>query len=159
MIEPIYTPTSPPEVPEAQRVAQDLLAGLDPERARLIEHHAREFAKVWKNPRVTPDEILAAMGTNAILLLQGAQCSVANLAAIAAIQGKAITDIIPLADFYPPREFIPLPDGTVTLAPPADGFDAWGNPLPVETPAEESDLSDSSDASDATPTPSPLSTP
>lgn len=129
-MDPIYTPPPPPEIPEAQLVAQDLLAGLDPERARLIEHHAREFAKVWRNPRVTPDEILAAMGANAIFLQQGAQCSVANLAAIAAIQGKAISDIISLSDFYPPREFVPHDDGTVTIGPIPAGCDAWGRPLP-----------------------------
>ena len=137
MSEPIRPQKQIPQTPEAKLVAENLLDGLTPERERLIEHHAREFAKVWRNTRVTPDEILAAMGDEAHLLLKGSRCSVANLMAIAAINGKTIDDIMPRSDWYPPREFIEHEDGTVTLGPPADDSDAWGNLIPIQEPEPE----------------------
>ena len=36
----------------------------------------------------------------------------------------------------PRREFVPHEGGTVTLAPPADGYDAWGNLIPVPDPQD-----------------------
>lgn len=134
---PIYTPPPTVEEPEADRIARDLLMSLPTANAQMIEIHRAGFFKVWRNPNVTPDAILAALGSNAWRLLSAAQVSVTNLQAIAAITSNTIDDIMPREWWYPPREFIPHDDGTVTLAPPADGFDAWGNPIPEPQPEPE----------------------
>lgn len=127
---PIYTPPTPPEVAEETLIARDLLCGLAPENQRIIEHHYREFCKVWKNPRITPDAIIAAMGTDAWRMLAAARVSVQNICNIAAITGNTIDDVMPREWWYPPRNFVQHEDGSVTLDPPADGFDAWGNQIP-----------------------------
>lgn len=136
---PIYIPPPDPEIPEADLIAKDLLMSLPTANAQMIEIHRSGFFKVWRNPRVTPDEILAALGTNGTRLLAAAQVSVTNLNAIAGITGHTIDDIMPREWWYPPREFIQHPDGTVTLAQPAEGFDAWGNPIPTPEPEPQTE--------------------
>lgn len=128
----IQLPTPPPK-PAAQSIAEDLLAGLNAEMARRVEHHAREFAKFWDSPE-TPDVILAAMGPYAILMLQAATENLSNIGKLAAMVGLTLDDAISPQHYMPRREFITT-DGVVTLAPPADGFDAWGRPLPDPKPA------------------------
>jgi hypothetical protein len=54
------------------------------------------------------------------------------LEALAEIAGGELTDLISLEYVIPRREFIPAEDGTATLAPPDEGFDAWGRPIPEE---------------------------
>jgi len=106
-----------------------------------IQTQRESYDAFWNSP-ATPDEILADFGTDALRMLMSAQESVRHIATIAEICGEQLADAIPLECVIPRREFVVeidpdnKPTGRVTLAPPADGFDAWGRPLPQPEPAE-----------------------
>ena len=122
------------ELPEEQAkplekmIAEHLLFTLNAEFARRIEHHATEFHRFWDS-QATPDSILAEMGTSAALFLAASVINLQFIEALAQLGGKTLDDAIPAADRVPRREIILLPDGSATLAAPAPGFDAWGNPI------------------------------
>jgi hypothetical protein len=80
-------------------------------------------------------------------MLGSASESVEHIARLAAMVKKQLTDFLPADQWMPRREFVPASDGTVTLAPPAAGFDAWGRELPPppvpETESAEGETTDS----------------
>jgi hypothetical protein len=126
----ILIPLPEEETKPAQRIiAEHLLALVNAEFARRIEHHAKEFHRFWSSA-ATPDSILAEMGPNAGLFLAASVINLRGIEALAQLVGKTIDDAIPATDRVPRREIILHPDGSASLAPPAPGFDAWGNPLP-----------------------------
>lgn len=136
---------TPPTPPLAQTIASEMLAGLNAEMARRVDHHAREFKRFWESS-ATPDEILAAMGPAAPLMLATSRENLRNIGTLAAMVGKTLDDAIPPTSYMPRREFLETETG-IELLPPVDGFDAWGRLIPVtvipepvieEPPAEPS---------------------
>lgn len=117
-----------PGKPPQKMIAEHLLLTINAELARRIEHHATEFHRFWSSP-VPPDSILAEMGTNAALFLAASVINLRGIEALAQLVGKTLDDAIPATDRVPRREIVLHPDGSATLADPAPGFDAWGNPL------------------------------
>jgi len=123
-------PTTPPPAREAQDdIADEFCTQINAEFGRRIEEHKRLWAVLWLNPSATPAQIVAALGPRAAGIFAASRANVQHLAACAALAGGDLASI-GLADFVqPPLEVTIHPDGTVTLAPPADGFDAWGRQL------------------------------
>lgn len=133
-------PNNRPQPTEAERIAAEMLDGFNAAFRQLVDNHRRFYLRFWSSS-TTPDEILETMGTDAIRMVQVAGQNVGNMHALAAIMGKSIDDFLPPEFYAPRREFVVetadgQPTGRVTLAPPADGHDAWGNPPPPEPELE-----------------------
>lgn len=125
--------TEPPQTPAAQASATSLLAHVNAELARRVEYHAARYADFWESP-IKPDDILAAMGKQAVTMLAAAAENVEHIGRLAAIVGKDVNDFLPAEQWQPRRAFQSQPDGTVTLAPPAEGHDDRGRSIPVPDP-------------------------
>lgn len=121
-----------PLQPRHERIARGLLARLNVELQRRAEYHAVDFHSFWDDPVCTPDEILEAMGDDAPRMLAAATENLTGFAKLAALAGKTLHDVISPADYMPRRGFIvDAETGVVTLAPPPEGFDAWGKPITI----------------------------
>jgi hypothetical protein len=69
-------------------------------------------------------------------MLATASENLTGFARLATLAGKTLNDVIAPTDYMPRRQFlVDAETGAVTLAPPADGFDAWGRPIVI--PEEE----------------------
>lgn len=140
----LFTPTPPPSIPAAQAIAADILASSNEEMQHRISNHRLGFDKFWKSQPVTPDDILAALSyEDALKMLQASRLNLENLAALASLNGLTLIEVFPPEGWNPPREFV-VTDTRITLGPPAEGFDAWGELIPVppvvvepETPSED----------------------
>ena len=140
---PTITPPTP--APLIEQIAENLFAHLSPEVERRKAIHRPLYQGFWNSPE-TPDAILAEMSshvvtlhngsttTRAKLMLQMAGENVESMARIAAFIGCGLSDLLPDAEWMPRRAFVVHADGTVTLAPPAEGYDAWGNLIPILEP-------------------------
>jgi hypothetical protein len=106
------TDTTPPAV----HIASSLLSMANHESERRAQFHQACFNAVWHNESVSPEVILAAMGTNAARYLQAAAESVRHIAEIAAISGLAPDDVLPASSREMPHEVTLHEDGTATLA-------------------------------------------
>lgn len=124
---PAPTPPSP-----ATLIARDLLSAVRAELDRRVTVHRQLFAHFWDNAKAAPDEILVEMGSYALSWLQYAGANVDQIAACAEMSGMTLHDFLKPEDYTPRRQFIPGPDSTLTLAPPAAGYDAHGCLIPVE---------------------------
>ena len=147
---PTITPPTP--APLIEQIAENLFAHLSPEVERRKAIHRSLYQGFWDSPE-TPDAILAEMAshvvtltdgtttTRAKLMLQMAGENVDSLARIAAFIGCELNDLLPESEWMPRRAFVVQEDATVTLAPAAEGYDAWGNliPLPEPEPDPEPD--------------------
>ncbi len=123
----------PPARTAGDDIADEMARDINGELTRRVEAHKRLWQVLWHNPSATPDEICAGLGTRAAALFRASALNLKQLGEIAALAGKTLADL-GLADYAtPPRQPTLHDDGTVTLAPPAPGHDAWGKPLP---PAE-----------------------
>jgi hypothetical protein len=130
-------PTTTPEPPPiAELIAERMVHDFNADLAERIYRHRKGFSNFWDN-QITPDEILAAWGQRAGYMLMAASENAAHIARLAGIIGKTINDFIEPEFYEPRRAFIPAKDGTVTLAPPADGYDAWGRLIPPPMPEPE----------------------
>lgn len=121
--------TPPPTRPAAELIAEELLAGMNAEMARRVENHAAGFHRFWDSPE-TPDTIADALGDYGKLFLDSSRENLRNIGTIAAQVGKTLNDAIAPEHYNPRREII-LVGNRITLAPPADGYDAWGRLIPV----------------------------
>ena len=119
--------------PLSHMVAEHLLLTLNAEFERRIEHHTVEFRRFWDSD-AKPDDIIAHMGTNAALFLAASVINLKGIEALAHLIGKTLDDAIPAEDRVPRREIIIHPDGSATLASPAEGFDAWGRQMIIIQP-------------------------
>jgi hypothetical protein len=138
----IPIPQPPPPTP-AKSAALSILAHVNAAAGQAVGRQIELYGKFWnQHPfwgsanMLTPDEILAAMGPLAVHMLSAAEESKRHLTSLATIAGLELADIISLDFILPRREFIISADGTVTLAPPAPGHDAWGRPIPAEPQPE-----------------------
>jgi hypothetical protein len=128
----------PPQPPALEVFATNELGQVNASLARRVEEHRDRFRAFWRTYQFTPDEILVQFGTpNAVIWLQAAGESMNHINRLAQTVGKTIADFLDPSDFVPPRAFVVSDQGVVTLAPPAEGFDAWGRPLPEPPPEPE----------------------
>lgn len=121
----------PPQPNQAKLIAEHILGSMNYELIRRVEHHTSEFHKFWDSS-ITPDQILQEIGTNAKLMLEASRANLRNIHELAQMVGKTLADFIPQEDWYPRRSFIENVDGSATLEPPAEGFDAWGRAINFE---------------------------
>jgi len=121
-----YTPAAPPPVED--QVAEAMLRNVNEELPRRVGVHREGYRLFWESP-CTPDAVLASMGDKAQAVLACAGENVDHISRLAAIVGKPLSDFLPAEFWVPRRAFIAGPNGTMTLAAPADGCDAWGRAL------------------------------
>lgn len=125
--------------PPAQLIAEHMLHKLNATLAERVNDHRVFFRQFWASDE-TPDSILAEMGAYAPVLLAAAGENLNHIGRLAGIVGKTLFDFLTPEEYEPRRAFVIGADG-ITLAPPADGYDAWGRLIPVpetepEIPAE-----------------------
>jgi len=106
-----------------------MLRNLNEELSRRIAVHREGFRLFWASP-CSPDSVLVSLGGNAQTVLACAGENVDHIQRLATIVGKQLGDFLPAEFWQPKRAFIAGPDGTMTLADPAEGCDAWGKPIP-----------------------------
>lgn len=106
----------------AEKVVDEILNGIEISTRQLVKTHREGFRRVWED-QLTPDEVVAQMGTRAVGIMSSSWALVQLLLTID-------PNIMQPAQFMPRRGLTMNQDGTVTLAPPPDGYDAWGRPLP-----------------------------
>lgn len=75
---------------EAEKVAEDLLMGVNSELLRRIAGHRNSYNLFWRDPV----NILAAMGKNAAIFLAAASKNIEHISALAQIAGKTINDFM-----------------------------------------------------------------
>lgn len=121
--------------PVVEKLAEHMLHTLNATLAERVHDHKKFYAKFWRASE-TPDALLVATGANAGILLAAAQENLEHISRLAAIVGHTLHDYILAEEYEPKRAFI-VTNGVVTLAEPAEGFDAWGNAI-VES--EEGDV-------------------
>lgn len=129
-------PKTTPEVTAAQSIVDRIIDDLNAELLRRVSVHKRNFSGFW-DESPTPDELLEAMGDKAQTILSVAGENVDHIQRLAAILGLTLADLLPAEYWQPRRAFVPGPNGTLTLAPPAEGYDAWGRLIPVPEPIIE----------------------
>lgn len=136
MLIPVADPAPP--LP-ATDIAKSTIVRLNREFDRRVQTHKESYLAFWNDFKATPDDILANMGSGAIIWLAAAQESVRHLNNLAQIIGKNLSDFLPAEYFQPRREFIVDENYNVTIAPPASGYNAWGYPIeePIVYPVEE----------------------
>lgn len=130
----VNIPTQPTR-PIVEKKAESLLAHLNSELKRRVNHHAQQFQSFWSKD-TDPDELLEALGPNALLLLASSRENIEHIGRLSSLVGKTILDFLPPNIVSPPREFVldivdGAPTGRVTLAPAKYGHDAWNEFIPV----------------------------
>ena len=128
-------PLQPPPT-AAERIAGDIIAAFNTEIDRRFAIQRSQYRAFWDS-EIPPDDILAAWGARAQTMLAAAAENVEHLGKLAEFLGKPLDDMLPQSFVVPRRAFVTHEDGTVTLAPPAAGHDAWGRPIPRYKPDPE----------------------
>ena len=109
----IQLPTNEP--PAAQRIALSLLERINSQIESRVQAHKGMWSDFWQNNDATPEEILAAMGTNAHLMLGSAVESVRHIDAVASLASKTAADFLEPEEINGLRPMTANPDGTVTI--------------------------------------------
>jgi hypothetical protein len=109
----ITIPTNEP--PAAQRIALELLGKINAQIDSRVQAHKGMWSDFWQNNAATPEEILAAMGVNAHLLLGSASESVRHINEVASLAGKSAADFLEPEEINGLRPMVANEDGTVTL--------------------------------------------
>ena len=102
-----------------------------------IDNHSKIYHKFWDS-ELTPDEILNALNERGLAnhVLTFASTNITHFAEFAEKAGKTLDDIIDESEWKPRRAFT-VNGNEVGLEPPADGYDAWGNLIPVVEEIED----------------------
>lgn len=112
---PIFTPPSAPAAPEPdlEREAEILRARVLADTAdgyrQLCRIQKLGIERIWHHPRLTPQQAVDALGTDAAPVFQAHGALTQVIAAVAALDG-AEPDIV-----LPTHAFAVNPDGTVTV--------------------------------------------
>lgn len=109
----IQLPTTQP--PAAQRIALSLLEKINGQLDQRVQAHKGMWSDFWQNNDATPEEILAAMGANAHLMLGSAIESVRHIDEVAKLAGKTAADFLEPEEINGLRPMVANPDGTVIL--------------------------------------------
>jgi hypothetical protein len=109
----IELPTIQP--PAAHRIALSLLEKINGQLDSRVQAHKGMWSDFWQNNDATPEEILAAMGANAHLLLGSATESVRHIDEVAKLAGKTAADFLEPEEIAGLRPMVTNEDGTVTL--------------------------------------------
>jgi hypothetical protein len=109
----ITIPTNEP--PAAQRIALELLGKINAQIDSRVQAHKGMWSDFWQNNAATPEEILAAMGTNAHLMLGSAVESVRHIDAVAQLASKTAADFLEPEEIAGLRPMTANEDGSVTL--------------------------------------------
>ena len=135
----VNIPSSPTK-PQSQLIAEKMLFNLNASLAERIHDHKVNYNLFW-NSSETPDKILEELnalknerGNGAQIMLASASENLEHIGKLAALIGKTLTDALDDNYWKPRREFIINANGTITLAKPAEGYDAWGRLIPVPEP-------------------------
>jgi hypothetical protein len=107
---PILNP-SPAQV-AAQQVQSLSLAGF----RNLQQFGQQGFNLIWNNPSATPQEVFAALGTNAAAVLQLATLNNSTIASAATIGGATAPNMPSIPSGW---TVTPNTDGTVTVTAPS----------------------------------------
>jgi hypothetical protein len=134
--------TPPPRqtTPLADQIADRIIHRVNAQLAELVHQQKAGYAEFW-DASETPDAIIAGMRTNAAKAIGAASRVIDLIADLAPLLGTSLAEALPAEHWMPRREIIFAGDGSATLAPPADGFDAWGRliPVPEPEPVEENE--------------------
>lgn len=117
--------------PIAVTKAEALVVQFNHSIQNRVREHREGFQAVWRDYTVTPDDLIAAWGPRACYMLGAAQENLRHIGTLAALLGQTLDDFIKPEDYEPVRGLTPNADGTVTIAPIVEGFDAWGRKLPL----------------------------
>ena len=96
-------------------MALSLLERINTQIESRVQAHKGMWSDFWQNNEAAPEEILAAMGTNAHLMLGSAAESVRHIDAVASLAGKTSADFLEPEEINGLRPMIANADGTVTL--------------------------------------------
>ena len=108
-----YIPDSRPPVSEA--IAAGLLRQVEQEALRRAGEHIDGYNAFWESPEATPQQIADAMNGSAVLFLKIARANVEHLAAVAAIIGKPLDNLLPPQYQTSPQTVTFLPTGYVQI--------------------------------------------
>ena len=111
----VFTIPPRPVTPAAKLAAEAILAGINAEAQRRAQVQQRLYDLLWDNQDATTEEILTELGTEAAKVFMLSKKNVENLAAIAEVTGKPLTDYMHADYTKTEREIVVNPDGTVTL--------------------------------------------
>ncbi len=106
----------------AEKVVDEILAGVEKSARELVKTHREGFRRVWED-QLTPDEVVAQMGSRAGGIMASSWALVQLLLTID-------PNILQENQYMPRRGLKFHEDGTVTLDSPPEGYDAWGKLIP-----------------------------
>ena len=89
---------------------------------RRIAVRKESWTAFWENPQATPQEILEALGTQAVTALTASSVDAGWFRSLAASMGKDVAEFIPeqYLDLKSGWKVTLNPDGTATATPPAE---------------------------------------
>lgn len=110
------TPTSEPA---AQVVAETIIDGCNSGLADRVARMQNMWSTLWENPRATPAEILAALGTKGKIIFQAAAQARADLTVMATLAGTTPEALLGDVKYLAPKQAVTIhSNGTVTLTNP-----------------------------------------
>lgn len=111
----ILLPTveAPTEAPD-ERAAREILQRMTQAGIDFVESHQWCFQRLWNSPEVSPEEILAKIGSRALELFQRGGDGVAFVLGVH--NGRPIATMAP-EEYTPPRPYTVHQDGSITLDP------------------------------------------
>lgn len=114
----LITVAAPTETP-AQIVAEAVIDGCNAGLNDRVSRMKNLWETVWDNPRATPVQIFAALGTKGKIVLQAAGQVRADLTALANISGTTAEALLGDAKYLTPRYPVTIhADGHVTVTMP-----------------------------------------
>ena len=111
----IFATPAAPEVPEislareASRLRAAILADAREGYKRLCQIQKQGASRIWHHPRLTPQQAVDALGTDAVRIAQAHGALTEVIDSIAALD-EVLPDIV-----LPTHEFTMNPDGTITV--------------------------------------------
>lgn len=104
------------EQPANEREINKIILGMEEEMNRRVMVHVKLFNDFWKNPYVTPSEMLSALGPGGVDFFMAAAENVQQIAVLSARFGKTLDDFISPEAYTPPVGLVFHDDGNVTLS-------------------------------------------
>jgi hypothetical protein len=101
--------------PIARTIARHILRKVSAEAQRRLAVQQELFHYTWHNPDAPAADIFAEMGPEAVKFMQMGALNVEHAAAVAALNGQTLADVLVESDWMPDQPFTLNPDGTVTI--------------------------------------------